>query len=86
MDKNINISWLGWVIVLLPYEIGLLFMLFGSANFGQVLFFGTAFYALIEVRKYCIIFGEKADLSIIIRALSAFIKRTKRIFREFYLG
>ena len=49
MDKNINISWLGWVIVLLPYEIGLLFMLFGSANFAQVLFFGTAFYALILV-------------------------------------
>jgi len=46
----------------------------------------TAFYAFIEVRKYCIIFGEKADLSIIIRALSAFIKHTKRIFREFYLG
>ncbi|WP_109079173.1 hypothetical protein [Aggregatibacter kilianii] len=49
MDKDVDISWLGWVIVLLPYEIGLLFMLFGSATFGQVLFLGTAFYAVVFV-------------------------------------
>lgn len=47
MDKNS--SWLGWVIVLLPYEIGLLFMLFGVVTFGQVLFWGTVFYGLIFV-------------------------------------
>ena len=49
MDKNINISWLGWVIVLLPYEIGLLFMLFGAVTLGQVLFWGTAFYVFIFI-------------------------------------
>ncbi|MFC2545009.1 MAG: hypothetical protein ACFNUN_09205 [Aggregatibacter sp.] len=47
MDKDIDVSWIGWVIVLLPYEIGLLFMLFGVITFGQVLFFGTLFYALL---------------------------------------
>ena len=40
-------SVIGWVVVLLPYEIGLLFMLFGVITFGQVLFFGTLFYALV---------------------------------------
>ena len=47
MDKDIDVRWIGWVIVLLPYEIGLLFMLFGVITFGQVLFFGTLFYALV---------------------------------------
>ena len=47
MDQNVNVNWIGWVIVLLPYEIGLLFMLFGVITFGQVLFFGTLFYALL---------------------------------------
>ncbi|QOF67339.1 hypothetical protein IFE17_09975 [Actinobacillus sp. GY-402] len=50
MEKeNVNISLLGWAIVLLPYEIGLLFMLFGVVTFGQVLFWGTVFYAIIFV-------------------------------------
>ncbi|TYB19619.1 hypothetical protein [Aggregatibacter actinomycetemcomitans] len=48
-DKEVNASLIGWAIVLLPYEIGLLFMLFGAVTFGQVLFWGTAFYALIFV-------------------------------------
>ena len=47
MDKDIDVRWIGWVVVLLPYEIGLLFMLFGSATLIQVLFFGTLFYALL---------------------------------------
>jgi hypothetical protein len=47
MDKDIDVRWIGWVVVLLPYEIGLLFMLFGVITFGQVLFFGTLFYALV---------------------------------------
>lgn len=46
-EENVNISWIGWVIVLLSYEIGLLFMLFGMITFGQVLFYGTIFYAII---------------------------------------
>lgn len=25
MDKDIDVRWIGWVVVLLPYEIGLLF-------------------------------------------------------------
>ena len=47
MDKEIDVRWIGWVVVLLPYEIGLLFMLFGVITFGQALFFGTLFYALV---------------------------------------
>ena len=47
MDKDIDVRWIGWVVVLLPYEIGILFMLFGVITFGQVLFFGTLFYALL---------------------------------------
>ena len=47
MDKDIDVHWTGWVVVLLPYEIGILFMLFGVITFGQVLFFGTLFYALL---------------------------------------
>ena len=47
MDKDIDVRCIGWVIALLPYEIGLLFMLFGSATLVQVLFFGTLFYALL---------------------------------------
>ena len=35
------------LVVLLPYEIGILFMLFGAITFGQVLFWGTLFYALL---------------------------------------
>ena len=47
MDKNIDVRWIGLVVVLLPYEIGLLFMLFGAITLVQVLFFGTLFYALL---------------------------------------
>ena len=47
MEKETDIHWIGWVVVLLPYEIGILFMLFGAITFGQVLFFGTMFYALL---------------------------------------
>ena len=65
MNKNINISWLGWVIVLLPYEIGVLFMLFGSANFAQVLFFGTLFYALV----FALVVFFKAPLATILGML-----------------
>ena len=39
MEKETDIHWIGWVIALLPYEIGLLFMLFGSATLIQVVFF-----------------------------------------------
>jgi hypothetical protein len=49
MSKEVNISLIGWAIVLLPYEIGLLFMLFGAVTFGQVLFWGTAFYVFIFI-------------------------------------
>ena len=49
MSKEVNISLIGWAIVLLPYEIGLLFMLFGAVTFGQVLFWGTAFYVVIFI-------------------------------------
>ena len=38
MEKETDIHWIGWVIALLPYEIGLLFMLFGSATLIQVVF------------------------------------------------
>mgnify|MGYP000006090900 CR=1 FL=1 len=47
MDQNIKVNWFGWVIALLPYEIGLLFMLFGSATLVQVVFFGTFSYLAI---------------------------------------
>ena len=47
MDKDIDVRWIGWVIALLPYEIGLLFMLFGSATLIQVVFFGTFSYLVI---------------------------------------
>ena len=47
MDKGIDVRWIGWVVVLLPYEIGLLFMLFGSATLVQVVFFGTFSYLVI---------------------------------------
>lgn len=47
MDENVNINWLGIIIALLPYEIGLLFMLFGSATLIQVVFFGTLSYFAI---------------------------------------
>ena len=47
MEKETDIHWIGWVVVLLPYEIGLLFMLFGAITLVQVLFFGTLFYALL---------------------------------------
>ena len=47
MDRNVNVNWIGWVIVLLPYEIGILFMLFGAITLVQVLFFCTLFYALL---------------------------------------
>jgi len=47
MDKDIDVRWIGLVVVLLPYEIGLLFMLFGAITLVQVLFFGTLFYALL---------------------------------------
>ena len=47
MEKETDIHWIGWVVVLLPYEIGILFMLFGAITFGQVLFWGTLFYALL---------------------------------------
>ena len=47
MEKETDIHWIGWVIALLPYEIGLLFMLFGSATLIQVVFFGTFSYLVI---------------------------------------
>lgn len=47
MDKDIDVRWIGWVVELLPYEIGLLFMLFGSAILIQVVFFGTFSYLVI---------------------------------------
>ena len=47
MVQNINVNWVGWVIALLPYEIGLLFMLFGSATLVQVVFFCTFSYLAI---------------------------------------
>ena len=47
MDKDIDVRWIGWVVVLLPYEIGILFMRFGAITLVQVLFFGTLFYALL---------------------------------------
>ncbi|MCL7758048.1 hypothetical protein [Pasteurella multocida] len=38
--KNNYPSALGWFIAMLPYEIGLLFAIFGSATIGQVFFWG----------------------------------------------
>ncbi|MGC7559352.1 hypothetical protein [Pasteurella sp. PK-2025] len=38
--KNDRLTQLSWFIAMLPYEIGLLFFLFGSATIGQVFFWG----------------------------------------------
>ena len=65
MDKDIDVRWIGLVVVLLPYEIGLLFMLFGVITFGQVLFFGTLFYALV----FSLVVFFKAPLATILGML-----------------
>ena len=65
MDKDIDVRWIGLVVVLLPYEIGLLFMLFGVTTFGQVLFFGTLFYALV----FSLVVFFKAPLATILGML-----------------
>ena len=65
MDKNIDVRWIGLVVVLLPYEIGLLFMLFGAITLVQVLFFGTLFYALV----FALVVVFKAPLATILGML-----------------
>ena len=49
MEKETDIHWIGWVIALLPYEIGLLFMLFGSATLIQVSLLSSAILKM----SYC---------------------------------
>lgn len=58
-------SVIGWVVVLLPYEIGLLFILFGAITLVQVLFFGTLFYVLV----FALVVFFKAPLATILGML-----------------